>query len=69
MKRLSRFCRIPQGIDWRVLVPGAVFSAIQGILLSTVPYEDSRFPALVIVRSILALIFITVLAHTFERKS
>lgn len=69
MRPFSRFCKLPRGIDWRVLVPGAIFSAIQGILLSTVPYEDPRFPALVIVRSILALIFITVLAHTFERKS
>lgn len=68
MKRLSRFCRIPQGIDWRVLVPGAVFSAIQGILLSAVPYEDSRFIPLVIVRSILALIFVTVLAYALERR-
>jgi hypothetical protein len=68
MKRLSRFCRIPQGIDWRVLVPGAIFSAIQGILLSTVPYEDSRFIPLVIVRSILALIFVTVLAYALERR-
>lgn len=68
MKRLSRFCRIPQGIDWRVLVPGTVFSAIQGILLSTVPYEDSRFIPLVIVRSILALIFVTVLAYALERR-
>ena len=69
MRLFSRFCKLPCGIDWRVLVPGAIFSAIQGVLLSTVPYEDSRFPALVIVRSSLALIFITVLAHTFERKS
>lgn len=68
MKRLSRFCRIPQGIDWRVLVSGAIFSAIQGILLSTVPYEDSRFIPLVIVRSILALIFVTVLAYALERR-
>lgn len=68
MKRLSRFCRIPQGIDWRVLVPGAIFSAIQGVLLSAVPYTDSRFPALVIVRSILALIFVTVLAYALERR-
>ena len=68
MKSLSRFCRIPQGIDWRVLVPGAIFSAIQGILLSTVPYEDSRFIPLVIVRSILALIFVTVLAYALERR-
>lgn len=68
MKRLSRFCRIPQGIDWRVLVPGAIFSAIQGILLSTVPYEDSRFIPLVIIRSILALIFVTVLAYALERR-
>lgn len=68
MKRLSKFCRIPQGIDWRVLVPGAIFSAIQGILLSTVPYEDSRFIPLVIVRSILALIFVTVLACALERR-
>lgn len=68
MKRLSRFCRIPQGIDWRVLVPGAVFSAIQGILLSAVPYEDSRFIPLVIVRSILALIFVTVLAYALEKR-
>lgn len=68
MKRLSKFCRIPQGIDWRVLVPGAIFSAIQGILLSTVPYEDSRFIPLVIVRSILALIFVTVLAYVLERR-
>lgn len=68
MKRLSKFCRIPQGIDWRVLVPGAIFSAIQGILLSTVPYEDSRFIPLVIVRSILALIFVTVLAYALERR-
>lgn len=68
MKRLSRFCRIPRGIDWRVLVPGAIFSAIQGILLSTVPYEDSRFIPLVIVRSILALIFVTVLAYALERR-
>lgn len=69
MRLFSRFCKLPHGIDWRVLVPGAIFSAIQGILLSTVPYEDSRFPALVIVRSSLALIFVAVLAHTFERKS
>ena len=68
MNRLSKFCRIPQGIDWRVLVPGAIFSAIQGILLSTVPYEDSRFIPLVIVRSILALIFVTVLAYALERR-
>ena len=68
MKRLSKFCRIPQGIDWRVLVPGAIFSATQGILLSTVPYEDSRFIPLVIVRSILALIFVTVLAYALERR-
>lgn len=68
MKHLSKFCRLPKGIDWRVLVLGAIYAIIQGTLLAAIPYDDSRFLALVLVRSILALIFVTVLAYALERR-
>lgn len=68
MRLFSRFCKLPRGIDWRVLVPGAIFSAIQGILLSTVPYEDSRFFAVAVIRVLTGLIFVTILAYVLERR-
>lgn len=68
MRLFSRFCKLPRGIDWRVLASGAIFSAIQGILLSTVPYEDSQFFAVAVIRVLTGLIFVTILAYALERR-